>query len=199
MMSRHHRSALLRAPRREADGKDSAMSAATQSKFGFWTPWATVAFLAVVAGLMLPQLMPGETIVEKPRAKAEAPGKTSEYTAPSLPDMPSPQALLGRLVIGTIFVLGLSVVSLWGVRRWIQTNAPDNATPHNLRLIETLQLGNRCSLHLVYLGKREVLIGVDGAGIKTVVPLATSFDEVLAETGEVPTDAATPFPTKIAG
>ena len=42
-------------------------------------------------------------------------------------------------------------------------------------------MGNRCSVHLVHLGKREILIGVDGGGIKTMVPLANSFEDVLAE------------------
>jgi flagellar biogenesis protein FliO len=152
------------------------------SKLGAWTPWATVALVAVLAGLMLPQLMPGETVLDKDRPKVEAKSKSaSEYIAPSLPDLPSPQAMLARLFIGTVFVLGLSVVSLWGVRRWMQTNAPANSTPREMRLIETLQLGNRCSVHLVCLGKREILIGVDGAGIKTLVPLASAFEDVLAE------------------
>ena len=152
------------------------------SKFGFWTPWAAVAAVAVLAGLLLPQLLPGETVVDKNQNKTEAKAKsTSEYTAPALPEMPSPQAMLCRLFLGTIFVLGLAVVSLWGVRRWMQFNAPANSAPREMRLIETLQLGNRCSMHLVKMGKREILIGVDGAGIKTVVPLAASFEDALAE------------------
>ena len=152
------------------------------SKLGIWSPWVTVALVAVLAGLMLPQLMPGETVLDKNQPKVEAKSKSgSDYVAPALPDMPSPQALLGRLFLGTVFVLGLAVVSLWGVRRWMQTNAPANSTPREMRLIETLPLGNRCSLHLVHLGKREILIGIDGGGIKTVVPLANSFEDVLAD------------------
>jgi flagellar biogenesis protein FliO len=54
-----------------------------------------------------------------------------------------------------------------------------------MRLIETLPLGNRCSVHLVRLGKREILIGVDGAGIKTVAPLAGFFEDALeSEVGD---------------
>ena len=129
------------------------------SKLGVWTPWLIVALVAVLAGLMLPPLMTGEPVIDSSRAKVETKSKsTSEYTAPAMPDMPSPQAMLARLFVGTVFVLGLSVVSLWGVRRWLQTNAPANSTPRELRLIETLQLGNRCSVHLVHLGKREILI-----------------------------------------
>ena len=142
-MSRHHRSVLLRAPRGETIAKGSAMSAHLKSKLGFWTPWATVAFLAVMAGLMLPQLMPGETVVEKPRARTEISEKTTEYTAPSLPDMPSPQALLGRLVVGTVFVLGLSVASLWGCaldagERSCEFGAPRNALDRNIATGQSL-------------------------------------------------------------
>ena len=90
--------------------------------------------MAVLAGLMLPQLMPGETVLEKSHAKVEAKSKSpGDYVAPSLPDMPSPQAMLGRLFVGTVFVLGLAVVSLWGVRRWMQTNAPANSTSRQMR------------------------------------------------------------------
>ena len=183
MMSRHHRSAFPRARGAAAGlGKGSDMATSTEilpkpaSKLGIWSPWVTVALVAVLAGLMLPQLMPGESVLDKNQPKVEAKTKSgSDYVAPALPEMPSPQALLGRLFLGTVFVLGLAVVSLWGVRRWLQTNAPANSTPREMRLIETLPLGNRCSIHLVHLGKREILIGVDGGGIKTVVPLANTL------------------------
>lgn len=147
----------------------------------FWTPWVMMAALAVVAGLFLPQLLPGETVVDKSQGKSEAKGKPGDYTGPAIPDMPSPQAMLGRLMLGTVFVLGLAVVSLFGVRRYLQSHGPANAAPREMRLIESLPLGNRCAVHLVHLGKREILIGVDAGGIKTVVPIAGSFEEALAD------------------
>jgi flagellar biogenesis protein FliO len=171
----------------------------TTSRIGSWTPWATVGAIAVFAGLMLPQLLPGESALEKGRPKAEAIAKSgTEYAAPALPDMPSPQAMLARLFGGTVFVLGLSVVSLWGVRRWMQTTAAANSTSREMRLVETLQLGNRCSMHLVHLGKREILIGVDGGGIKTVVPLPSSFEDVLADTEAAPAAETVPFQSNAA-
>jgi hypothetical protein len=60
-----------------------------------------------------------------------------------------------------------------------------------MRLIESLSLGNRCLMHLVRLGKREILIGVDGAGIKTVVPLAGTFEDVLE--ANLPREASLPL------
>ncbi len=54
------------------------------------------------------------------RSKLEAKDKPGlDYTAPTLPDVPNPQAMFMRLALGTIFVLGLCVVSLWGMRRWM--------------------------------------------------------------------------------
>src|SRR5690242_13649567 len=104
-------------------------------RFGAWTTWLTVAFVAVAAGLFLPQLLPGESGGDKSPSKHEAKTKPgSEYTAPAVPDLPSPQAMLGRLFVGTIFVLGLAVVSLWGARRWMQPNGPANAIPCEMRL-----------------------------------------------------------------
>jgi flagellar biogenesis protein FliO len=164
------------------------------SRLGPKSAWVIVAGVAILGGLLLPQLLPGESAAEKPRAKVEAKGKgVGEYTAPQLPDMPSPQALLTRLATGTVFVLGLAVVSLYGARRWLKMAGPVGTTPGAMKLIETLQLGNRCSLHLVQLGKRDVLIGVDGGGIKTIVPLAASFEDVLSEAEPTDENATIPF------
>jgi flagellar biogenesis protein FliO len=165
--------------------------AALKLKLGKWSPWIAIALVAVVGGLLLPQLLPGEPAVEKARIKGEAKGKPgTEYVAPAIPDVPNPQAMLFRLAAGTMVVLGLSVASIWGMRHWLQPRAGAGGGQRALRLIETLHLGSRCSLHLVHLGKREILVGMDGAGIKTVVPLSKPFDDVLAETEA--TDAAEP-------
>jgi flagellar biogenesis protein FliO len=156
-------------------------------------PWATVASvagLAIVAGLMLPKLLSSETVIDKDRPRTDSKGgvAVSEYKAPNLPEVPNPQALLGRLFMGTIVVLGLSVLSIWVMRRWLPGQVPAHAAPRDMRLIETLHLGNRSSLHLVHLGQREILVGVDAGGIKSIVPLSKPFDDALAET--VQNDAA---------
>jgi flagellar biogenesis protein FliO len=173
---------------------------APRAKLRFWAPWAAIALVAVVLGLLLPQLMPGEMAVDKSRSKTEAKSKANaDYAAPTIPDAPNPQALLARLAMGTVLVLGLSVASIWGMRRWLYPMGTGAAGLREMRLIETLPLGNRCSLHLVYLGKREVLVGVDGGGIKSIVPLAKPFDDVLGETETAaPTPETIPFPRQTA-
>src|SRR2546425_344205 len=81
---------------------------------------------------------------------------------PSLPDAPSLQGMILRLGIGTAIVLALCVATLAGIRRWMYPAAANGSTPREMRLTETLQLGNRCALHLVHLGKQPILVGVDG-------------------------------------
>jgi flagellar biogenesis protein FliO len=174
-----------------------AIDPSAKSKIAFWTPWATIAFVAVLAGLLLPQLMmSSEMVIDGKQTKADAKNQSKTgYTPPAVPDAPNPQAMLVRLVTGTVIVLGLAVGSLFGVRRWMQTRGFAGSGPGAMRLIETLQLGNRCSLHLVHLGKREVLIGVDGGGIKTIVPLTAPFEDVLADS-EATAPETIPFTAK---
>src|SRR5438874_12201303 len=142
------------------------------SKAGMRASWLTmggVAVVAILAGLLVPQLLPGEMVIEANHPKTDAKSKTkADYVAPAVPDMPNPQGMLVRLASGTLIVLGLSVASIWLMRRWMNTQAPAGLGQREMRLVETLALGNRCALHLVQLGKREVLVGVDGAGIKTI-------------------------------
>jgi len=50
-----------------------------------------------------------------------------------------------------------------------------------LHLVETVALGNRCAVHLLRAGHQQVLVGVDGSGLKTVVALPPIFDTSLSE------------------
>jgi flagellar biogenesis protein FliO len=143
----------------------------TNAKAGAWLTMAAVSILAVMAGIYLPQLTSGDMVIEKTRPTTETKNKTkTDYVGPAVPEMPNPQGMLSRLAAGTILVLGLAVASIWIMRRWLVTGQPVGSGNKTMRLMESLPLGNRCSIHLVHLGNREVLVGVDGAGIKTIVP-----------------------------
>jgi len=50
-----------------------------------------------------------------------------------------------------------------------------------MAVVETLPLGNRCLVHLVRVGSQQVLVGVDGGGLKSVVALPAAFDETLVD------------------
>jgi flagellar biogenesis protein FliO len=151
---------------------------------GVWSTKTTMAAViigAVLAGLLFPQLLPAELAVDKTRENEKGKAQ-ADYSAPRLPNMPNPQAMLTRLAAGTVIVLGLSVASIWCMRRWMQPQQAVSPEQRTMRLIESLPLGQRCSLQLVHLGQREILIGMDASGIKTIVPLPRPFEDVLGET-----------------
>jgi flagellar biogenesis protein FliO len=144
----------------------------------------TIGLIASLAGLLIPQMLPGE--------KAPTPivrdAKDLTYVPPTWPEPPSIQGLMLRLGFGTMFVLILSVAAIWYGKRYLTAYA-GGSLGGELKLVETLPLGNRCRLHLVRLGSRQILIGADGAGIKTVTPL-DDFEQVLADNAEPARDAA---------
>lgn len=155
-----------------------------------WPTWLTVCVLGVLAtvcGLFLPQSLRGR---REPTAAIASPEPTREakdplaYTPPVLPDMPSPGSMFLRLALGTLFVLILSVVSLWAGKRWIRPLAGPVGENRELRLLESLPLGGRCALYLLQAGETKVLAGVDQAGIKALLPLPQSFDGTLRELAE---------------
>jgi flagellar biogenesis protein FliO len=164
-----------------------------------WILLGGVSLLAVVCGLALPRSFPAEHAAVAHSAPASevkvlpaappvaAQGSATQtkkeeltYSPPPWPESPDPKALLMRLGVGTVVVLGLCVGTLWAAKRWLHGTPPVTAR-QQLRLLEALPLGNRCTLYLVSTGDRRVLVGADGAGLKTVVPLPEGFGDALAE------------------
>lgn len=146
-----------------------------------WGMWAMIALGAIAFGATLPQLFTSTPGVDSMLKKPDEPKGDLRYSAPTPPDTVSAQPMLVRLAVGTVVVLGLCVGSLWGMKSWLAAGANGAGGPRVMRLAETLPLGNRCSLHLVQMGKNKVLVGTDGAGIKTIVPLSSAFEEILDE------------------
>jgi flagellar biogenesis protein FliO len=83
--------------------------------------------------------------------------------------------------VGTVVVLGLCVGSLWAAKRWLRLTPAAGPGGGQLRLLETLSLGNRCALYLVAAGDRRVLVGVDAAGMKATLALSDGFADALTE------------------
>ena len=148
----------------------------------------TIGLIASLAGLLIPQMLPGDRASAAPTVSAIRDAKDLTYVPPTWPEPPSVQSLMLRLGFGTMFVLILSVAAIWYGKRYLTAYAA-GALGGELKLVETLPLGNRCRLHLVRLGARQILIGADGAGIKTVTPL-DDFEQVLADNAEPARDAA---------
>jgi flagellar biogenesis protein FliO len=159
-----------------------------------WIVGGGIALAAIVTGLLLPQVLPA---LSAPAAETQtqtvppaSPSGTLSYTPPSWPEGPNHQAMLLRLVLGTAIVLGLCAGTLWICKRWLRGAPAQRPANSQVCLVETLPLGNRCCLHLVHVANRPVLIGADGSGIKTVVPLPDSFSTVLETQEEHPAEAA---------
>jgi flagellar biogenesis protein FliO len=148
-----------------------------------WLPIALIGLLAVTAGIVLPQALPSVPAAPKSPQVAQPPGKGPlTYTPPPALEPPDAKAMLTRLGIATAIVLVLCVVTLWLGKRWLVGSPSQTGKEGQLRLVETLALGNRCVVHLIHVGNRPVLIGADPSGIKTVVPLPESFGEQVLTT-----------------
>jgi flagellar biogenesis protein FliO len=158
-----------------------------------WLPLGVIGLVAVLAGLVLPQLLPS---IDSPSSSSASPilSKTSKddltYTPPAWPEAPNHSAVFLRLGTGTVAVLALCVGTLWCCKRWLRDGAAGAKVGGQLRCIESLALGNRCLVHLVRIGNRSVLVGADASGVKTIVPLPESFSQSLLAAEELMTATA---------
>lgn len=119
----------------------------------------------------------------KAAAPAAAPRESLKYTPTEWPEAPDTAGMLRRLVVGTTIVLVLCVGTMVAGRRWLRGTPARSPSGNLMHLLETVSLGNRCSVHLVQVGDQQVLVGVDGNGVKSLVPLPPSFERALADSG----------------
>lgn len=172
----------------------STKTAPRKGSLPSWLVLGAFGLLATGAGFYLPHnLLPAENIPPAPPAAGPAPAPPAAaaparpdaavnglpYTPPALPELPSMRAMFVRLVLGTAAVLVLCVLTLWVGKRWIRPYAIPDSSGRQLRVIETLPLGGRCSVFLLQAGKARVLAGLDGSGLKTLLALPESFDAAL--------------------
>lgn len=168
----------------------SDKSAARKAAVPNWVMFGVLGLAATAGGIFLPRSLrtPSEpatlAAVPSPVAPAAHPKDPLEYTPPSVPDLPSTSSMFLRLVLGTVFVLILCAITLWGGKRWIRPLAGPQVENKQLRVLESLALGGRCSVYLLQAGDARVLAGVDGAGIKALLPLPAEFAGALAEMTE---------------
>lgn len=107
-------------------------------------------------------------------------GQSLTYSPPALPSTPSADSLLLRLAALTLLSLTACGVVAWLARsgRW-RARSPA-AGPARLVHVADLALDRRCSLHLLKVGGRRVVVGLDPAGLKAVLLLPESFVGTLA-------------------
>jgi flagellar biogenesis protein FliO len=150
-----------------------------------WLPLALIGAVAIVAGIVLPQMLGGMAPAEAPPVAEEQKGSL-DYVPPTWPEAPDPRAMLTRLGVGTAVVLALCIVTLVVCRHWLRPKPDSSGGNGCMTLVETLSLGNRCLVHLVRVGNQQVLVGQDGGGLKSLVALPAAFDEALVEAQETP-------------
>jgi flagellar biogenesis protein FliO len=147
-----------------------------------WLPVTAIGLIAVVAGVALPQALPSVPPAPKAAQVTESADKSKlTYTPPVLPEAPDARSMFTRLGLVTAGVLALCVGSLWLCRRWLVQPAARPGAIRQLQLVESLSLGNRCTVHLVHVANRPVLVGADAGGVRTIVPLPDTFEQVLAQ------------------
>ena len=154
---------------------------------GIWGPLALIGLLATASGIFLPQLLPDDPSPSpaptQTKEKASKPGDL-QYTPPELPEVPSTRSMFIRLGVTTVVVLLVGVTLLWCGQAWLRRLNPGPTPGGKLALLETLQLGNRCCLHLVQTASGQIVVGADASGIKSILPVTESFENALTEREE---------------
>jgi flagellar protein FliO/FliZ len=162
-----------------------------------WLIFCALASGAMIGGLLLPgafsrraqerENIPGPTAaVPAPQHRSQAEHGSEaknalEYEPPALPEIAQSGPMLLRLTLSTIIILLLCIFILWAGKRWVRPLAAPIGENRKLRLLESLPLGGRCSVFLLQAGETNVLVGLDQAGIKALLPLPQPFDNSLAE------------------
>ena len=161
------------------------------SRAKFWVPISIIGLVAVTAGVFIPQMLPPLSAPAKSAPSLEIPKKDDlTYTPPAFAEGPDPKAMIIRLTLGTAIVLGLCVGTLWLSKRWLRAIPGRPASAGPLHLVDSLNLGNRCSVYLIGAGQRQVLVGIDASGLKSLVPLPDSFADTLTRAQDEPAAAA---------
>lgn len=94
---------------------------------------------------------------------------------------------------GAGLLVGFGLVALWLVRQWLARKEFPGGTTTQVRSVETLNLPQRCRIHLIEVQGRQVLVAVDPAGVKSVTVLPDRFPAMLAaESDEVDSGMAQP-------
>jgi flagellar biogenesis protein FliO len=103
-----------------------------------------------------------------------------DYQTPAWPEAPDTKAMISRLVTGTISVLGLCVATMLVGKRWWRGGPIKNSGGERLKVLESVSLGNRCTVVLVDVGGQKFLAGTDASGLKSLISVPDSFDHTLA-------------------
>lgn len=117
-------------------------------------------------------------VEEIPRESATSNDDRLTYS-PHWPEPPNTGAMLMRLGVGTVVVLGLCVGSLWIGKPWLQRLQLKAIGGSGMSVEGSIALGNRAMLYLVRVGDTRLVAGTDAAGLKSLIAIPASFKDVL--------------------
>src|SRR5262249_37508024 len=104
-----------------------------------WLPLMVIGGMAVVARILLPQMLGG--VAPAPAATAAEADKNSlDYVPPAWPESPDAGSMLTRLAVGTVVVMVLCVGTLFLCRRWLRKLPSQPSVTSRMTIIETLPL-----------------------------------------------------------
>lgn len=117
--------------------------------------------------------------------------------SPQWPEPPDTGAMILRLCIGTVVVLGLCVGVLWFGKPWLQKLQVAGSGSSVFQLEGSIAVGNRAMLYLVKVGETQLIAGTDMSGLKSLIALPPSFKETLDEqvTEAPPAPMSSPIPS----
>ncbi|AMV25030.1 hypothetical protein VT84_11580 [Gemmata sp. SH-PL17] len=123
-------------------------------------------------------------------------GPTSglEYAPPTAPAPPDIGALVLRLILMTVVLIGLCAVVLWLARRLNQPMGGAGDGGGRLKHEGTLALDRVCAVHILSVDGQTVAVTTDGTGLRSMVVLAEPFDAALNEANETTEPAEQPAP-----
>jgi len=131
------------------------------------TPWAIIAGLVGLAGLLPEALAQGTNAVELP------------LTAPGLPQA---GGSLLRVAGALALVLGLFLGGVWMYRNWQRLGFQQHSAP-KLQVVEVRPLGGKHALYVVGYEQERFLLAASPNGVNLLAPLpAAGGSEAAAET-----------------
>lgn len=119
-----------------------------------------------------------EVAVNEGRNEAASGASDLSYS-PQWPEPPNTGALLLRVFVGTVVVLGLCVGTIWIGKPWLQKLQVAGLGNSSFHLEGSVAVGNRAMLHLVRVGDTQLIAGTDATGLKSLIALPASFKDVL--------------------
>jgi flagellar biosynthetic protein FliO len=136
---------------------------------------ATVAFCGAILAVCRAQSAPPEAA--KSSFKGQNPAFASDPNRLTTgPNSLNTRELFFKLMVSVLLVIGLGIAAIYASKRLLPkiTNSPGR----QIRVIETVHIGPRKSLHLLEIGNQRLLIGSTNETITKLADIHEAFSEI---------------------